>query len=74
MSVQFFSGLAPSYHEMYEEPKRDHFPLPHHKVKSVVDQKTLIDQMRKTTDGSFIYLTYAVPKSSELYTPYALKY
>ncbi|XP_044766447.1 dynein axonemal heavy chain 6 [Coccinella septempunctata] len=66
-------GLAPSYHEMYEEPKRNHFPLPHHKVPSVVDQKQLIDKMRKTTDGSFIYLTYAVPKSSEMYTPYALK-
>ncbi|KAK9882562.1 hypothetical protein WA026_022190 [Henosepilachna vigintioctopunctata] len=65
--------LAPSFHEMYEEPKREHLPLPHHTVSNVVDQKKLIDVMRQTTDGSFVYLTYAVPKSSELYTPYALK-
>lgn len=30
--------------------------------------------MRETTDGSLIYLKYAISKTSELYSPYALKY
>nr|CAI5844200.1 unnamed protein product [Callosobruchus analis] len=28
--------------------------------------------MREVTDGSFVYMTYAVPKSSELFNPYVL--
>ncbi|XP_018334381.1 dynein heavy chain 6, axonemal-like, partial [Agrilus planipennis] len=47
--------------------------LPHHKVKGVVKQKDLINQMRNTVDGSFVYMVYAVPRSSEMFTPYALK-
>lgn len=48
--------------------------LPHHKIADVVNQKELIEKMRKTTNGEFVYLEYAVPRSSEHYTPYALTY
>ncbi|RZC39366.1 dynein heavy chain 6, axonemal, partial [Asbolus verrucosus] len=46
--------------------------LPHSKLNNVMDQTEWIKKMRDTTDGYFIYLTYTVPKSSELYSPYAL--
>lgn len=46
--------------------------LPHHKLADVVDQKALIEKMRKIKTGEFVYLHYAVPRSSEHYTPYAL--
>lgn len=46
--------------------------LPHHKLADVVNQKTLIEKMRKLKSGEFVYLHYAVPRSSEHYTPYAL--
>lgn len=46
--------------------------LPHHKLPDVVNQKTLIDNMRSMKTGEFVYLHYAVPRSSEHYTPYAL--
>lgn len=47
--------------------------LPHQKLPNVVNQVKLIQQMRKVTDGRFVYLKYAVPNSSEHYTPYALE-
>lgn len=43
-------------------------------LEKVADQKEWIEKMRKSTDGSFVYFTYAVPKSSELFNPYMLKY
>lgn len=46
--------------------------LPHHKLADVVNQKALIDKMRHGKTGEFVYLHYAVPRSSEHYTPYAL--
>lgn len=46
--------------------------LPHHKVPNVVNQPELIRKMRELKTGEFIYLAYAVPRSSEHYTPYAL--
>lgn len=46
--------------------------LPHHKLKNVTHQEELIDTMKNMKDGEFVYLTYAVPRSSEHYTPYAL--
>lgn len=39
----------------------------------VMDQKEWIEKMRNATDGSFVYLTYAVPKASELFNPYMLR-
>lgn len=39
----------------------------------VMDQKEWIEKVRNVTDGSFAYLTYAVPKSSELFNPYMLR-
>lgn len=39
----------------------------------VADQKEWIQKMRNATDGSFVYFTYAVSKSSELFNPYMLK-
>lgn len=47
--------------------------LPHAKVDNVMDQAEWIEKMRNTEDGSFIYMTYAVPKTSEYYSPYALR-
>lgn len=46
--------------------------LPHFKLKNVVRQKDLIAQLRNGTIKGFVYLVYAVPRSSEHYTPYAL--
>lgn len=43
------------------------------KLATVANQKEWIKKMRKATDGSFVYFTYAVPKSSELFNPYMLK-
>ncbi|KAJ8943600.1 hypothetical protein NQ318_006602 [Aromia moschata] len=43
------------------------------KLADVMNQMEWINRMRNTTDGSFVYLTYAVPKSSELFNPYTLK-
>lgn len=43
------------------------------KLKNVVDQTEIINRMRKTTDGSFVYLAYAVPSNSELFNPYVLR-
>ncbi|KAJ8983473.1 hypothetical protein NQ317_014931 [Molorchus minor] len=43
------------------------------KLAEVMNQPEWINRMRNTTDGSFVYLTYAVPKSSELFNPYMLK-
>ncbi|XP_050294811.1 dynein axonemal heavy chain 6 [Anthonomus grandis grandis] len=43
------------------------------KLSKVVDQKEWIQKMRTSSDGSFVYFTYAVPKSSELFNPYMLK-
>ncbi|XP_023013028.2 dynein heavy chain at 16F isoform X2 [Leptinotarsa decemlineata] len=42
------------------------------KLTNVMNQTEWIQKMRESTDGSFVYLTYAVPKSSELFNPYAL--
>lgn len=39
-----------------------------------MDQNEWITKLRGVTDGYFIYMTYTVPKSSELYSPYALRY
>ncbi|KAG5888365.1 hypothetical protein JTB14_033502 [Gonioctena quinquepunctata] len=39
----------------------------------VMNQTEWINKFRKTTDGSFVYLTYSVPKSSELFNPYTLR-
>lgn len=46
--------------------------LPHHKVPNVVNQKKLIEILKQDQSGRFVYLIYAVPRSSEHYTPYAL--
>ncbi|ERL87542.1 hypothetical protein D910_04933 [Dendroctonus ponderosae] len=43
------------------------------KLTKVADQKEWIDKMRRSKDGSFVYFTYAVPKSSERFNPYMLK-
>lgn len=43
------------------------------KLATVANQKEWIKKMRQATDGSFVYFTYAVPKSSELFNPYMLK-
>ncbi|CAG9860518.1 unnamed protein product [Phyllotreta striolata] len=40
-------------------------------VIQVVDQNEWINKMRVAKDGSFVYMTYAVPKSHELFNPYA---
>lgn len=48
--------------------------LPHHKLKNVVRQPDLIKRMREMKTGEFVYLAYAVSRSSEHYTPYALTY
>ncbi|XP_057658316.1 dynein axonemal heavy chain 6 isoform X1 [Diorhabda carinulata] len=42
------------------------------KLEYVMDQKEWIEKFRQTTDGSFVYMTYAVPNSHELFYPYAL--
>ncbi|KAF5287317.1 hypothetical protein FQR65_LT02190 [Abscondita terminalis] len=47
--------------------------LPHQKLPGVVDQSDLIKKMREEKGGFFIYMCYACPRSSEFYTPYALK-
>lgn len=46
--------------------------LPHFKLKNVVMQTELIEQLRSGVVKGFVYLVYAVPRSSEHYTPYAL--
>ena len=46
--------------------------LPHFKLKNVVRQTELIEKLRSGTIEGFVYLVYAVPRSSEHYTPYAL--
>lgn len=46
--------------------------LPHHKLENVVNQSELIASLRQETEGLFVYMVYAVPRSSEHYTPYAL--
>ncbi|CAH1104335.1 unnamed protein product, partial [Psylliodes chrysocephalus] len=38
---------------------------------NVVDQNEWINKMRQSKDGLFVYMTYAVPKSHELFNPYA---
>ncbi|KAK5640059.1 hypothetical protein RI129_010870 [Pyrocoelia pectoralis] len=47
--------------------------LPHHRLPEVVDQAELIKQFKEEKGGFFIYMIYACPRSSEHYTPYALK-
>ncbi|XP_031357040.1 dynein heavy chain 6, axonemal isoform X2 [Photinus pyralis] len=49
------------------------FVLPHHRLPEVVDQAELIKQFKEEKGGFFIYMIYACPRSSEYYTPYALK-
>ncbi|KAJ8965684.1 hypothetical protein NQ314_003966 [Rhamnusium bicolor] len=58
-----------------EEEEEDPRPslLQSSKLTGVMDQTEWINKMRNTTDGSFVYLSYAVPKSSELFNPYTLK-
>ncbi|GJQ70897.1 hypothetical protein Trydic_g814 [Trypoxylus dichotomus] len=46
--------------------------LPHFKLKNVVRQNDLISQLRSGAIRGFVYLVYAVNRSSEHYTPYAL--
>ncbi|EEZ99537.1 Dynein heavy chain, cytoplasmic-like Protein [Tribolium castaneum] len=46
--------------------------LPHAKLYDVMDQNEWIAKLRQAADGYFIYMTYTVPQSSELYSPYAL--
>ena len=48
--------------------------FPHSKLYDVMNQRECINEMRAAADGSFIYMTYTVPKSSELYSPSALRY
>ncbi|XP_066254312.1 dynein axonemal heavy chain 6 [Euwallacea similis] len=43
------------------------------KLEQVADQKEWIAKMRKSTDGFFVYFTYAVPKNSKFFNPYMLK-
>ncbi|XP_050519336.1 dynein axonemal heavy chain 6 [Diabrotica virgifera virgifera] len=43
------------------------------KLADVMNQNEWIDKFRHTKDGSFVYLTYAVPSSHELFYPYALR-
>ncbi|KAF5272727.1 hypothetical protein FQA39_LY07754 [Lamprigera yunnana] len=47
--------------------------LPHDRLSNVVNQSELIRQFRENKSDFFIYLIYACPRSSENYTPYALK-
>ncbi|XP_022919976.1 dynein axonemal heavy chain 6 [Onthophagus taurus] len=46
--------------------------LPHFRLKNVVLQTSLIQKLRSGEIPGFVYLIYAVPRSSEHYTPYAL--
>ncbi|KAF2878695.1 hypothetical protein ILUMI_27474 [Ignelater luminosus] len=46
--------------------------LPHHKLANVAMQRKLIKNFREDKEGCFIYMCYAVSRSSEHYTPYAL--
>lgn len=55
-----------------EGAKRDDIVLPHHRVPNVVNQQQLINYLREMKTGAFVYLIYAVSRSSEHYTPYAL--
>ncbi|CAH1180440.1 unnamed protein product [Phaedon cochleariae] len=41
-------------------------------VAALMNQTEWIQKMRNTTDGTFVYMTYAVPKASELFNPYSL--
>ncbi|XP_065162410.1 dynein axonemal heavy chain 6 isoform X2 [Atheta coriaria] len=47
--------------------------LPHYKVPDVVEQNQLIESLRSGKIVGFVYLIFAVTRSSEHYTPYALR-
>ncbi|XP_017780151.1 PREDICTED: dynein heavy chain 6, axonemal [Nicrophorus vespilloides] len=46
--------------------------LPHFKLSNVINQTSLINDLRTGKIPGFVYLIFAVPRSSEHYTPYAL--
>lgn len=46
--------------------------LSRHQYTGISDQAELIKAMRECSDGTFVYLNYAVNSSSEHFHPYAL--
>lgn len=44
------------------------------KAPLIADQLQLIEQLRSDSNVGFYYMKYAVDRSSEFFTPYALKY
>ncbi|XP_066151500.1 dynein axonemal heavy chain 6 [Euwallacea fornicatus] len=68
-NLRITTGVQFRDHTIDDQPK----PTGFLKLEQVADQKEWIAKMRKSTDGFFVYFTYAVPKSSELFNPYLLK-
>lgn len=56
-----------------KRPKRTSSPQHREKQRSEIDMNDLIEKVSQFDQNDYIYLTYAVPQSSEKFTPYSLK-
>jgi hypothetical protein len=65
----------PEISEDKAEGKKDSFKMPERTLlPDIVDQKEVITLVRDDKKIGFLYMIYAVPRSSKFYSPYCLTY